>query len=62
MVPLKSGISHLKVNEMQKGNINLSQKKTINIQHVIINTFRILVKSMNMITWVHYAFEMCLEM
>ena len=62
MVPLKSGILHLKVNEMQKGNINLSQKKTINIQHVIINTFRILVKSMNMITWDHYAFEMCLEM
>ena len=62
MVPLKSGILHLKVNEMQKGNINLSQKKTINIQHVIINTFRILVKSMNMITWVHYAFEMCLKM
>ena len=62
MVPLKSGILHLKVNEMQKGNINLSQKKTINIQHVIINTFRILVKSMNMITWVHYVFEMCLKM
>lgn len=62
MVPLKSGISYLKVNEMQKDNINLSQKKTINIQHVIINTFRILVKSMNMITCVHYAFEMCLKM
>ena len=29
MVPLKSGISYLKVNEMQKDNINLSQKKTI---------------------------------
>ena len=62
MVPLKTGISYLKVNEMQKDNINLSQKKTINIQHVIINTFRILVKSMNMITWDHYAFEMCLKM
>ena len=58
MVLVISNISTLKANEIQEKNANAFPKETINIQHVIIKTFRILVKCMNMITLLHYELWM----